>query len=61
MGCSKVEVVQRDTKWVVRVSEDGDVAEREFHMADHAHSWASGQRARLQSQSSTHQSRRASE
>lgn len=46
----KIEIIEFNFKWIVRVCEDGQVTERVFNIADHAHSWAAGQRIRMQTQ-----------
>jgi hypothetical protein len=43
----KIEIFECSFKWIVRVKEGGQVTERVFDIADHAHSWAAGQRIRM--------------
>lgn len=47
MNDDKIEIFECSFKWIVRVWEDGQMAERVFDIADHAHSWAAGQRIRM--------------
>jgi hypothetical protein len=44
---SSVDVVSMDGTWLVRVRERGIEAERKFDRAEHADSFAAGQRIRL--------------
>lgn len=43
----KIEILERNFRWIVRIYEDGQVSERIFNIAEHAHSWAAGQRIRM--------------
>ena len=42
-----VEIVRDADAWIVRITENGDVFERDFEMEVHASSFADGQRIRL--------------
>ncbi len=48
MNDDKIEVFESRFKWIVRICENGQVTERVFDIAEHAHSWAAGQRIRMQ-------------
>ncbi len=48
MNDDTIEIFECHFKWIVRICEDGQVTERVFDIAEHAHSWAAGQRIRMQ-------------